>query len=364
MHPRTLLAGFLALGSLYACAAPSAGGEAVGEGRAAIVGGSPSSAAEDSVVLIAMTGGGFCSGTLIAPNLVLTARHCVSNLDDNTGAVTSDMAPASLKIATGVSATPAKATVKGKRVFHDTATTLEGHDLSLILLEADVPGAKLSEVRFTAPVVAEDTVAVGYGDNGNGQVTPGRYRRAGVKVTSVGPANYSFKPKTGASIPVDVPAGDFATGESTCFGDSGGPLFDAQGRVIGVTSRGIDDSCLDRPSLFTSAVAMKALIDEAMEVAQPGGSKTSSSSSGSSPKDEGSSSGSSGRTTSSSSGGGDDEEEEATPRSTSPRYQSYTQTSSCAASPASAGAGWLGFGLALGFGVLLAGRRRRHSTDV
>lgn len=361
MHARALLAGIVALGSLYACAAPRAGGEVVGEGRAAIVGGSPSSAAEDSVVLIAMTGGGFCSGTLIAPNLVLTARHCVSNVDENTGAVTTDLAPTSLKIATGVGATPAKATVKGKRVFHDTSTTLEGHDLSLILLESDVPGAKISEPRFTAPVVAEDTVAVGYGDDGHGQVTPGRYRRASVKVTSVGPANYSFKPKTGASIPVDVPAGDFATGESTCFGDSGGPLFDAQGRVIGVTSRGIDESCLDRPSLFTSTVAMKALIDEAMEVAQPGGSKTSSSSSGSSPQDEESSSGSSGRTTSSSSGGGD-EEEESTTRSTSPRYQSYTQTNSCAASPASAGGGWLGF--ALGVGVILASRRRRHSTDV
>jgi len=355
-----VLAG-LSLAACAAPAAPTAHDEPTGVAAAAIIGGTQSSTSQDAVILIAMSDGGFCSGTLIAPNLVLTARHCVSNINEQTGAVSGDLAPSSLSIATGVSATPSKATVKGKQIFHDTSSQLDGHDLGLILLEKDVPGAKVAPVRFTPPTQGESTVAVGYGDGANGQPTPGRYQRSGVQISAVGPSSYSYKPKSGSSIAVDVPSGDFATTESTCFGDSGGPLFDGQGRVIGVTSRGVDDQCIDRPSIFTSTAAMQKVVTDALEVAQPG-STTSSSSGSSSPSDEGTSS-SSGGSKSTSSGGGDGAEDDGASSSGSSgkKYQSFSQTNSCAAGGAVPAGGLGALGAAIAVALTAASRRRRSS---
>lgn len=52
------------------------------------------------------------------------------------------------------------------------------------------------------------------------------------------PTSYTYKTKKGSSIPVSMSPGDLRSSESTCFGDSGGPLFDAAGFVIGVTRAG------------------------------------------------------------------------------------------------------------------------------
>ena len=233
-----------------------------------IVNGVPSTAAQDATVLVAM-GQGSCTGTLIAPNLVLTARHCVSNLDENDpcGRAISNMAPSTFGIAVGVRANARAPVARGKRLFVPTNASLCGHDVALIQLDRVVPNAKVAKVRFTPLAVNETTTAVGYGDSGRGQLTPGRYQRAGVKVLAVGPARATFRTRTGQNIPYDVPAGDVATGESTCFGDSGGPLFDAKGEVAAVTSRGIDGSCIDRPSIFASVLAEAALIKDAAKTA-------------------------------------------------------------------------------------------------
>src|SRR5262245_43366741 len=87
----------------------------------AIVDGIRSPMAQDAVVCIAIRPQGalrpgFCTGTLVAPNLVLTARHCVSKTDpaiftcesDGTasagGGIQSDYAPGELTIYRGIAA--------------------------------------------------------------------------------------------------------------------------------------------------------------------------------------------------------------------------------------------------------------------
>ncbi|HEX6766223.1 MAG TPA: trypsin-like serine protease, partial [Polyangiaceae bacterium] len=77
--------GILALFFAAACADPS--GRASPDSESApLVGGQPDTARKGVVGMIVGQSEG-CSGTLIAPNLVLTARHCVAALSSGSGAV-------------------------------------------------------------------------------------------------------------------------------------------------------------------------------------------------------------------------------------------------------------------------------------
>jgi secreted trypsin-like serine protease len=255
-----------------ACAAPSSGSAEsaiVGRTRQKIVNGVPSTAAQDATVMLTQNGELACTATLITPNLILTARHCVSNLDESTecGSSKSEMAVTSFGVALGVDASGSSSVAKGKRLFVPSTKSLCGADIALIQLDKDLKENKRAVVRFTKFKVGEKTTAVGYGDDGTGDVTPGRFQRTGVQIVALGPKTNSYKARDGQSLQVDVPEGDVQTTESTCFGDSGGPLFDADGQVVGVTSRGIDDACIDRPTIWTGIPQHEQFIRDAAEAA-------------------------------------------------------------------------------------------------
>src|SRR5262245_10693512 len=78
---------FLLVPLLANCASTEDPAPRTSRTSAAVKGGSPdsTSTAVVAVVLSRPTnaGVGFCTGTLIAPNLVLTARHCVSDIEEN-----------------------------------------------------------------------------------------------------------------------------------------------------------------------------------------------------------------------------------------------------------------------------------------
>ena len=292
MHRTKLAAAFAVSALLAACGGSSSPEEvnvAVSERIAPrIIGGTKSTSAQDSVVFLNM-GAGYCTGTLIAPNLVLTARHCVQTMDETSacGTFLKDNKPSSMQVALGYDAMTGATVAVGSKFFHETNNSGCSYDIALVQLDKDIPGAKISPVSFT-PVKKGDSslAAVGYGsiNDSNGD-PPGRLQRTGISVQGPAATSYTYTTKAGKKIPVDVSPGEFATTESTCFGDSGGPLFDAAGNIIGVTSRGIDQYCIDRPSIWSDTASHQKLI---MDAATSAGHPLTGSSTGGTDPDAGS----------------------------------------------------------------------------
>ena len=264
-----------------ACSAPAPDATptapAVGTEQSAIFGGQKDSdaSAHESVVMLFLNEGqesGSCTGSLIAPNLVLTARHCVSkNIGEGIGCdpdgnslnpgngdhVSGDFDPSTIGVYTGVSPKPWSEQPKavGKKIFHPDGNNLCNHDIALILLDQSVetPAGPMKLRLNFGPQMGEKTTPVGYGKTTSSDFSAGtRYRRENVTVLSVG---RDFNYYLGEN--------EFLMGQSICQGDSGGPVLAGDsGAVIGVTSRGAD--CNGDDNRFTRVDAHKDLIQQAL----------------------------------------------------------------------------------------------------
>ena len=251
-----------------------------------IIRGIDSDPSQDYVVyLYAKDDDSACTGTLIAPNLVLTARHCVSHVQQSTfgcdemgniigisgSQILSDHAPSSLLVYTGSVRANAPAMTPdavGAKIFHDTSKNLCGHDVSLILLDREIPNALFAQIRLDDTVtIGETFTAVGWGVTDKTIFPFYRQQRKGIKITSVGPmaAVTTFQP---------TPPNDFQVGESICSGDSGGPAFAKSGAIVGIVSRGGNGSqqnmndpsatCIGAENIYTKVAPFKSFIEKGL----------------------------------------------------------------------------------------------------
>lgn len=234
-----------------------ASAERVQRQTSAIVGGALSSGADDFVVFV--NGGGpdkTCGGTLIAPNLVMTAKHCVyeQSSDASICGANGEPQPGAAggflkgsvpldKITFYLGADGRKRFTEGatpsavaKEIIDDQTLALCSHDIAFVVLDRPLAGAPLARLRLgTRPAVGDLVAVAGWGAIEERQRPTVRFRRADIPILRVGPATVPQNP-TGSLGPKS-----FETGPGACSGDSGDPAFDSASlAALGVVIRGLN----------------------------------------------------------------------------------------------------------------------------
>lgn len=211
--------------------------ESVDPGADAIIGGTLDKGDPSVVLMKAESGnsGWWCTGTVIAPRLVLTAAHCVEDADGST----------KMRVMFGSDEATAKATdyIAVKEWHHDpkymaTNNIAAGHDAAVLILAEDAKAAPLAinHTALTNAMNGSPVHVVGFGnDNGQQGTGAGKKREIHTALASL---------EQGV-VNVGKP------GQTTCQGDSGGPSFMTIGGatvIVGITSYG-EQGCVNYGSM-------------------------------------------------------------------------------------------------------------------
>lgn len=201
-----------------------------------------------------------CTGTLIAPNLVVTARHCVSQTPSgsvdcaatNFGA---QYNPSQYYITTSSTMLSSAGTwVRAKEFVTPTPTALCGNDIALIILTSNVPASAATpaipnvmyDLRDRAHISKLADTAIGYGltSPANMNSAGTRHIRQNIQFNCIPSDPSKFIDCWSHGYQNEMREQEFFSGDGPCEGDSGSGAFsqaqfdNGEFLSLGVLSRG------------------------------------------------------------------------------------------------------------------------------
>jgi hypothetical protein len=194
------------------------------------------------LVMFGNGGMGSCTGTLISPNVVLTAQHCIApTLGTEGGGVACGVTYfGNAYSAQSLYVSASQQLTQNPNDYHNVWEVVLppansdfcGNDVALLVLGKPIPeGVAVPMIpRVDSQLqVGEGYSAIGYGAvNQQGQGSGMRRRRDNLDVECVPPGCGGYW----------IEDSEWVGDTGVCQGDSGGPAIDEQNRVIGVASRG------------------------------------------------------------------------------------------------------------------------------
>jgi secreted trypsin-like serine protease len=224
----------------------------------AVVGGTPVDAvtapwlaAVGSPAFFVRASGQFCGGTLIAPDKLVTAAHCVSYFRLTPSLLSATFGRSDLVAKDGV-------TVGVRQVwvhpgFHETTfrgETVEHNDVAVLTL-AQKPNRPVLKIA-TSDVYRNPTAQIlGWGTTSDSDIFNTRLRTATVPLVpdATCAAAYGSSFDKGSMVCAGSPKAD------TCLFDSGGPLI-VNGRLAGLTSWAYGCARTGFPGVYTRLPAL------------------------------------------------------------------------------------------------------------
>lgn len=229
-----------------------------------IVGGSEAEPDEHPYVvyLADRRGKQFCGGTLITPDKVVTAAHCVARSSPRRISVVAGRHDTRTDEGTDVG-------VADMWIHEDYSRVTDGNDIAVLTLEEKVP------YETIRPATAEDedqyakgteATVLGWGRIAERGPSSNYLREARVPLRADGDCEETYRDYQPEQM---VCAGYQKGGVDACQGDSGGPLI-AGDRLIGVVSWGEGCARPEKPGVYTEVRAFEAEIKAAVEGSRSG----------------------------------------------------------------------------------------------